>query len=131
MKDAQISSEQEDCVLSMVQSESLAVWRDARAKSKGERSGVRNPGIRPHLGVCVTHGAKTKYCGQYGCSMQVVSGGKCKGHGQSKKPETFWGQCSKCPLKSVNGELVCGSYPCMNHSGKGLRCDARGCNKHV
>ena len=29
-----INYEQEDCVLSMVQSESLAVWRDARAKPK-------------------------------------------------------------------------------------------------
>jgi hypothetical protein len=34
MKDAQISSEQEDYVLSMVQGKSLAVWRDARAKPK-------------------------------------------------------------------------------------------------
>ena len=28
-------------------------------------------------------------------------------------------------------EIWCVCYPCMSHSGKGLRCVARGCNKHV
>jgi hypothetical protein len=34
MKDAQVSSEQEDYVPGMVHRKSLAVWRDARAKPK-------------------------------------------------------------------------------------------------
>jgi thiol-disulfide isomerase/thioredoxin len=91
-------------------------------------------------GVCVTHGATTKRCGQEGCSKQVVRGGKCNSHGQSERLETFWGQCSKSPVKNfhfydrmkmVDGDLVCGRYPCMSHSGKGVRCIAKGCMKYV
>lgn len=51
-------------------------------------------------GVCVKHGATTKCCGQEGCSKQVDRGGKCNSHGQSERLETFWGQCSKCPVKN-------------------------------
>jgi hypothetical protein len=87
-------------------------------------------------GVCVTHGAQTRRCDHKGCSKQVVRGGKCNSHCQSERPQMVWGQCSKCPMVSsmmqkVGGDLVCGSYPCMSHSGKGLQCVARGCNKHV
>ncbi len=77
-------------------------------------------------GVYVRHGAKTKRCDHKGCSKQVVRGGKCNIHGESERPQTlFSGQRSKCPLKSnimkmVNGDLVCGRYPCMSHSGKGV-----------
>ena len=80
-------------------------------------------------GVCVKHGATTKCCGQEGCSKQVDRGGKCNSHGQSERLETFWGQCSKCPVKKfrfydrmkmVDGDLVCKLYPCMSHSEKGV-----------
>ena len=87
-------------------------------------------------GVCVTHGAQTRRCDYEGCFKQVVRGGKCNSHGQSERPQMVSGRCSKCPIFSntmqkVDGELVCVCYPCMSHSGKGVRCIARGCNKHV
>jgi hypothetical protein len=87
-------------------------------------------------GVCVTHGAQSRRCGHEGCSNQVVRGGKCNSHGQSERPQMFWGQCSKCPtvgntMQKVSGELVCVCYPCMSHSGKGVRCSAKGCIKYV
>jgi hypothetical protein len=87
-------------------------------------------------GVCVTHGAQTRRCDHEGCSKQVVRGGKCNSHGQSERPQMVSGRCSKCPIFSntmqkVDGDLVCVCYPCMSHSGKGVRCIARGCNKHV
>jgi hypothetical protein len=34
-------------------------------------------------------------------------------------------------MKMVDGDLVCGRYPCMSHSGKGVRCIAKGCMKYV
>jgi len=82
-------------------------------------------------GVCVMHGAQSRRCDHKGCSKQVVRRGKCNSHGQSERPQMVYGQCSKCPMVSsmmqkVGGDLVCGSYPCMSHSGKGLWCVARG-----
>jgi hypothetical protein len=87
-------------------------------------------------GVCVTHGAQTRHCDHKGCSKQVVRGGKCISHGQSERPQMVWGQCSKCPrfsitMQKVSGDLVCVCYPCMDHSGKGVQCKARGCIKYV
>ena len=80
-------------------------------------------------GVFVTHGATTKRCGQEECSKQVVRGGKCNSHGHSERLALFGGQCGKCPvnffhfydrMKMVNGDLVCGRYPCMSPRGKGI-----------
>jgi hypothetical protein len=34
-------------------------------------------------------------------------------------------------MKMVDGDLVCGRYPCMSHSGKGVRCSAEGCMKYA
>ncbi len=87
-------------------------------------------------GVCVAHGAQTRHCDHEGCFKQVVRGGKCNSHGQSERPQMLWGQCSKCPtfsktMQKVGGDLVCVHYPCMSHSGKGVQCSARGCNKYV
>ena len=86
-------------------------------------------------GVCVAHGAKTKRCSHVGCTKQVVRGGKCKDH--AGPAETFHGSCSTegCHnsgvLVKVNKVLVCKRYPCMSHSGKGVRCSAKGCPKYV
>jgi hypothetical protein len=34
-------------------------------------------------------------------------------------------------MKMVDGDLVCGRYPYMSHSGKGVRCIDKGCMKYV
>jgi hypothetical protein len=34
-------------------------------------------------------------------------------------------------MKMVDGDLVCGRYPCMSHSGKGVQCVFKGCIKYV
>ena len=86
-------------------------------------------------GVCVYHGARTKRCSHARCTKQVVRGGKCKDH--AGPVETFDGLCSieECRnsgvLIKVNKMLVCKRYPCMSHSGKGVRCSAKGCPKYV
>jgi hypothetical protein len=86
-------------------------------------------------GVCVAHGAKTKLCSHEGCTKQVVRGGKCKDH--AGPAETFDGSCSiegchnSCAMIKVNKVLVCKRYPCMSHSGRGVRCSAKGCPKFV
>ena len=86
-------------------------------------------------GVCVDHGARTKHCSHARCTKQVVRGGKCKDH--AGPVETFDGLCSieECRnggvLIKVNKILVCKRYPCMSHSGKGVRCSAKGCPKYV
>jgi hypothetical protein len=86
-------------------------------------------------GVCVAHGAKTKCCSHVECTKQVVREGKCKDH--AGPAETFHGSCSieSCHnigiLVKVNKVLVCKRYPCMSHSGKGVRCSAKGCPKYV
>jgi hypothetical protein len=69
-------------------------------------------------GVCVAHGARTKRCSHVGCTKQVVRGGKCKDH--AGPVETFHGSCSIEGLIKVNKMLVCKSYPCMSHIGKGV-----------
>ena len=74
-------------------------------------------------GVCVAHGARTKRCSHARCTKQVVRGGKCKDH--AGPVETFHGSCSiegchnSGVLIKVNKMLVCKSYPCMSHIGKG------------
>jgi hypothetical protein len=86
-------------------------------------------------GVCVAHGAKTKLCSHEGCTKQVVRGGKCKDN--AGPAETFDGSCSiegchnSGAMIKVNKVLVCMRYPCMSHSGKGVRCSAKGCPKYV
>ena len=85
--------------------------------------------------LCVTHGAKTKRCSHEGCTKQVVRGGKCTGHAESAK--TFVGSCSiegcrtSGTMIKAGKVLVCGKYPCMSHSGKGVKCKAAGCPKYV
>lgn len=86
-------------------------------------------------GVCVAHGAKTKLCSDEGCTKQVVRGGKCKNHAGSA--DTFYGSCSAEGCKrvgqmtKVNKVWVCKEYPCVSHSGRGVKCSAQGCPKYV
>ena len=114
----------------MGQRSNAVVLRDAQSSKSLKVLLVFSPRSNTHNtfrssaqngGVCMRHGAKSRYCTVEGCKNKQQKGGVCIRHGAKHK------QCSSegCTNIVVNGGV------CRKHGAKIKLCKSEGCTNQV